>query len=141
MGNLKSTSQEEIFEGKKMRVIYPSTSSGATRQPKRAAGLLLGEDIQDNPRVVVVDDHLDCTVCLEVKDGVIYQCDEEHLICKGCYDDIVNKQLELLCPTCRQRYPSDPPKRSRIVQEMISSIITPCPNKSSGCSVVRRRKR
>ena len=90
--------------------------------------------------------HLECVVCMEVRDGTIYHCDNDHLLCSECYDNIKaaaagNVQAALSCPTCRARYPTDPPRKARVVQEVIAAIIAKCPNSSSGCEVEDERRR
>ena len=45
-------------------------------------------------------EHLQCTICYDVRDGAIYQCREGHLICTECLD-AYHQHDKKNCPSCK----------------------------------------
>ena len=65
---------------------------------------------------------LECPVCLQILDDdqvQIYRCNEEHLICSICYNNLMKSQSssrDLKCCQCRVQY-RDPPQRFRHMEK------------------------
>ena len=67
--------------------------------------------------------HLECPVCLEVRDGHIHQCQADHLVCAECDRGLTTR----LCPTCREPLHSlAQPNRNRFAERMIARLPAAC---------------
>ena len=63
------------------------------------------------------EETLECPVCLEVvKEGPIYRCQQEHLVCSSC------RAKTRQCPECRERYSGDP-VRHRFAEKMAQELL------------------
>ena len=64
---------------------------------------------------------LECPVCYELPDGVVYQCTEGHCFCASCNGRIADR----LCPICREELP-ERPSRNRFFEQQIAKLTTTC---------------
>jgi hypothetical protein len=64
---------------------------------------------------------MECQICLDAPDGVIFQCLEGHLLCAKCNDRLTSRK----CPTCRDELPAKLP-RNRLAENCISEQMTSC---------------
>ena len=62
-------------------------------------------------------EELECVVCLEVPDGNVFSCSEQHILCSKCKQKII-----LLCPICRQNFTKTPPTRNKLAEKMILKL-------------------
>ena len=58
---------------------------------------------------------MECPVCLGVRPGHIYECQNGHIICRECHDKL---EIPRGCPSCQARMP-EPPKRSLAIERLI----------------------
>ncbi|GBM12599.1 Cysteine and histidine-rich protein 1-B [Araneus ventricosus] len=72
-----------------------------------------------------------CAVCLELRRSAIYQCKYGHLICAGCFGDILTEsrlQNEIAsCPVCQSTISKDLCTRNVAVEKTISALPMTCP--------------
>ncbi|XP_015930770.1 zinc finger TRAF-type-containing protein 1-A [Parasteatoda tepidariorum] len=75
---------------------------------------------------------LRCAVCLELRRSAIFQCKYGHLICAGCFGEILNEsrlQNEIAsCPTCQTTISKDLCSRNIAVERTISELPMTCPH-------------
>lgn len=64
---------------------------------------------------------MECQVCLNTPDGVIFQCLEGHLLCATCNDKLISRK----CPTCSVELPAKLP-RNRFAENCISEQMISC---------------
>ncbi|GFY78875.1 cysteine and histidine-rich protein 1 [Trichonephila inaurata madagascariensis] len=74
---------------------------------------------------------LSCAVCLELRRSAIYQCKYGHLICAGCFGDILSEsrlQNEIAsCPVCQSTISKDLCFRNVAVEKTIRELPMSCP--------------
>ena len=46
---------------------------------------------------------LECPVCLETAQSPIYTCSEQHIVCSGCWQQVIRSRKD--CVQCRTPYP------------------------------------
>lgn len=73
----------------------------------------LSAEICENVTSEAMD--LECLVCLEVPNGLVYSCQNEHLLCLTCLQ--VDK-----CPACRQDFVQLPLKRNTLAEAKIKDL-------------------
>ncbi len=77
----------------------------------------LSTEIGENAKSKEMD--LECLVCLEVPNGLVYSCQNDHLLCLTCLQ--VDK-----CPACRQDFVQLPLKRNTLAEAKIKDLKNEC---------------
>ena len=62
---------------------------------------------------------LECSICLEEAAAPIYGCAEYHLVCEACRGKVAS------CPTCRQEWGGEGPRRNRFAEERAEELAEP----------------
>ena len=75
------------------------------------------------PMAMVFIEDLMCTVCLDIpRNRHIFQCTEGHLICTDCNEGWQRSQRDYMCPTCRESFQANPPKRIKAIERIIQNL-------------------
>jgi len=132
MSENKSSSSSEHRErkGKRKEKSSSSKSSEKIKRRKSSQTLKSPKIKEDLKSPKIKEEELHCIVCFELPPGNIFQCGEGHLMCEGCYDQVVDSEKPI-CPTCRMKLDRDRPTRNRFAESVVASLIVPCPNE--GC--------
>ena len=78
-------------------------------RPKQSRG---GKSISEDK----IEKVFKCPVCLTLPACDICQCNEGHIICMDCYNNLKTKS-PILCPTCRTTMPGVP-IRNRVAEQV-----------------------
>ncbi|GIY91047.1 cysteine and histidine-rich protein 1 homolog [Caerostris darwini] len=72
-----------------------------------------------------------CAVCSEIRRTAVYQCKYGHLICAGCFGDILSESRLLneiaSCPVCQTTISKELCSRNIAVEKTISELPMTCP--------------
>ncbi|XP_021891406.1 E3 ubiquitin-protein ligase SINA-like 10 [Carica papaya] len=87
----------------------------------------LRRDIRDGPIAITLMDPevLDCGICCEPLTAPIFQCENGHIACSPCCDQMMNT-----CAFCSLPIGYN---RCRALENVLASIRLPCKNKEYGC--------
>lgn len=101
--------------------------------PKVGRKRALSSASNDNERQIAAQNvHLTCPICMEIYNGIIYQCKEGHPVCGKCY---IKLPLPKKCPYCTIPLEGI---RNRIAESMSAEIIVKC--KWKNCEHVCRQE-
>lgn len=82
-----------------------------------------------------------CTVCLDLPSTAIYQCNNGHLMCAGCFSHLLAdarlKDEQSTCPNCRCEISKTSCSRNLAVEKTLSELPATC----QFCSVMFARNR
>jgi len=71
-----------------------------------------------------------CTVCLDLPQTVIYQCNNGHLMCAGCFSHLLAdarlKDEQATCPNCRCEISKTSCSRNLAVEKTLSELPASC---------------
>ncbi|KAK9683151.1 hypothetical protein RND81_10G119600 [Saponaria officinalis] len=70
-------------------------------------------------------DVLDCSICFEPLTIPVFQCDNGHIACSSCCNNLGNK-----CPSCCRKIGNN---RCRAIEKVIESVKVPCCYVQNGC--------
>jgi len=133
MTDSKSTTHSnEHRERKGKRKERSSSSKPSDKLKRRKNSQTSKSPTKTDKPELFKEEELHCIVCFEFPPGNIFQCGNGHLMCEGCYDQVVDS-VKPICPTCRVKLNREKPSRNRFAESVLSSLIVPCPNE--GCDL------
>lgn len=111
------------------------TGSKRPRSPESPPPLPFEDEteVRPPPGMPSPPENLNCPVCLELVSPPVLQCNEGHLLCGECFENVCRKSggPRARCPTCRVVFPPQP-ARNRAIENMLPAWYKPCPH--TGCT-------
>lgn len=111
-----STSSSFITQSSSSGTISTNGQNHQHQQPFRSSQLLPCE----------IKSLFECPICFDYAVPPIYQCQNGHLVCQGCFTKITH------CPTCRVPI-SDPSIRNLQLDRLANTFQFPCKYNFNGC--------
>jgi hypothetical protein len=83
---------------------------------------------RDEGHVALLGDSVDCPICFTMMLGKIVACNDGHHLCEDCFAKL---EAPKRCGTCREVFPTPPP-RQRGLEQLIERFELPCEHNDCG---------